>query len=139
MSNLQAAVRGLASLSLSPDILCERLNTLICRSIANDRFITFFYAHLDGESRQLCYANAGHNAPIIAHCDGTHDRLTEGGGVLGIFESQNYVKGTCTLSPGDRLLLFTDGVTEASRPDGEEFGDARLIRVLAENSEARCV
>jgi phosphoserine phosphatase RsbU/P len=136
MSNLQAAVRGLASLSLPPDTLCERLNTLICRSIANDRFITFFYAHLDGESRQLCYANAGHNAPIIAHRDGTHERLTEGGGVLGIFQSQNYVKGTCTLLPGDRLLLFTDGVTEASRPDGEEFGDAGLIRVLAENSEA---
>jgi phosphoserine phosphatase RsbU/P len=135
MSNLQAAVRGLASASLSPDILCERLNTLICRSIANDRFITFFYAHLDGESRQLCYANAGHNAPIIAHRDGTHDRLAEGGGVLGIFQSQNYVKGTCTLSPGDRLLLFTDGVTEASRSDGEEFGDARLIRLLAENGE----
>jgi sigma-B regulation protein RsbU (phosphoserine phosphatase) len=136
MSNLQAAVRGLASASLSPEILCERLNTLICRSIANDRFITFFYAHLDGGSRQLRYANAGHNAPVIAHRDGTHERLSEGGGVLGIFQSQNYVKGTCTLLPGDRLLLFTDGVTEASRPDGEEFGDARLIRVLTENCGA---
>src|SRR5271156_3937922 len=136
MSNLQAAVRGLASPSLSPDGLCERLNALICRSIASDRFITFFYAHLDGESRQLCYANAGHNAPIIAHRDGTHERLTDGGGVLGIFQSQNYAKGSCTLLPGDHLLLFTDGVTEASRPDGEEFGDARLIRVLAESSEA---
>jgi phosphoserine phosphatase RsbU/P len=136
MSNLQAAVRGLASPSLSPDSLCERLNMLICRSIASDRFITFFYAHLDGASRQLSYANAGHNAPIIAHRDGTHERLAEGGGVLGIFQSQNYVKGTCTLLPGDRLLLFTDGVTEASKPDGEEFGDARLIHLLAENCDA---
>jgi sigma-B regulation protein RsbU (phosphoserine phosphatase) len=136
MSNLQAAVRGLASASLSPEILCERLNSLICRSIASDRFITFFYAHLDGRSRKLCYANAGHNAPIIAHCDGTHDRLDQGGGVLGIFQSQNYVMGTHTLAPGDRVLLFTDGVTEACSLDGDEFGDARLIRLLKENCEA---
>jgi phosphoserine phosphatase RsbU/P len=136
MSNLQAAVRGLASPSLSPEILCERLNSLICRSIASDRFITFFYAHLDGGSGQLCYVNAGHNAPIIVHRDGTHNRLDQGGGVLGIFPSQNYVKGMHTLSPGDRVLLFTDGVTESCSVDGEEFGDARLVRLLEDNCEA---
>jgi sigma-B regulation protein RsbU (phosphoserine phosphatase) len=136
MSNLQAAVRGLASPSLSPEILCERLNSLICRSIASDRFITFFYARLDGQSRQLSYANAGHNAPIVVHLDGTHDRLHEGGGVLGIFPSQNYVMGSHTLLPGDRVLLFTDGVAEACNVDGEEFGDARLIRALGENRDA---
>src|SRR6202162_708892 len=136
MSNLQAAVRGLASPSMSPEILCERLNSLICRNIANDRFITFFYAHLDGASRNLRYANAGHNAPIVAHRDGTDDRLEEGGGVLGIFQSQHYVGGTYTLLPGDRVLLFTDGVAEASLPEGEEFGDDRLIQLLRENCEA---
>jgi phosphoserine phosphatase RsbU/P len=136
MSNLQAAVRGIASAYLSPEILCERLNSLICRSIASDRFITFFYAHLDGGSGQLCYANAGHNAPIIAHRDGTHDRLDQGGGVLGIFQSQNYVMGTHALARGDRVLLFTDGLTEACGVDGDEFGDARLIRLLEENCEA---
>jgi sigma-B regulation protein RsbU (phosphoserine phosphatase) len=136
MSNLQAAVRGLASPTLSPEILCERLNSLICRSIASDRFITLFYAQLDGESRQLRYANAGHNAPIVAHRDGTHDRLRDGGGVLGIFQSQNYVMGSHTLLPGDRVLLFTDGVAEACDPHGEEYGDARLIRLLEENHDA---
>ncbi len=136
MSNLQAAVRGLASPALSPEVLCERLNSLICRSIASDRFITFFYAHLDGGSRELRYANAGHNAPIVAHRDGTHDRLAEGGGVLGIFPSQNYVMGSHTLLPGDRVLLFTDGVAEACNSDGEEFGDTRLIRLLGENRDA---
>jgi sigma-B regulation protein RsbU (phosphoserine phosphatase) len=136
MSNLQATVRGLSLSAMSPELLCERLNTLVCRSIASDRFITFFYAHLDGGSRQLRYANAGHNAPIVAHRDGTHDRLDQGGGVLGIFQSQNYVMGTHTLLPGDRVLLFTDGVTEACNLDGEEFGDARLIRLLRENCES---
>ncbi|MGB8541756.1 MAG: SpoIIE family protein phosphatase [Candidatus Acidiferrales bacterium] len=136
MSNLQAAVRGLASPAMSPEILCERLNTLIYRNIASDRFITFFYAHLDGASRQLCYSNAGHNAPIVAHRDGSHERLDEGGSVLGIFPSQHFVAGTYTLRPGDRVLLFTDGVAEASLPEGEEFGDARLIQLLRENCEA---
>jgi len=136
MSNLQAAVRGLASPTMSPEILCERLNTLIYRNIASDRFITFFYAQLDGASRQFRYSNAGHNAPIVAHRDGTHDRLDEGGSVLGIFQSQHFIAGTCTLQPGDRVLLFTDGVAEASLPEGEEFGDDRLIQLLRENCEA---
>jgi len=136
MSNLQAAVRGLASPAMSPEILCERLNALIYRNIASDRFITFFYAHLDGASRQLHYSNAGHNAPIVGHRDGTHDRLGEGGSVLGIFQSQSFAMATYTLLAGDRVLLFTDGVAEASLPDGEEFGDARLIQLLRENSEA---
>ena len=136
MSNLQAAVRGLASPSLLPETLCDRLNSLICRNIASDRFITLFYAELAGPSRQLRYANAGHNAPIVAHRDGTHHRLQEGGGVLGVFESQTYSTGSFELLPGDRLLLFTDGVTEACNADSEEFGETRLIRLLQENYAA---
>ena len=136
MSNLQAAVRGLASPSMSPEILCERLNAMIYKNIASDRFITFFYAHLDGASGELSYSNAGHNAPIIAHRDGTHHRLDLGGTVLGIFPTENFALGTHKLSAGDRVLLFTDGVAEACGPDGEEFGDARLVRLLQENCEA---
>jgi phosphoserine phosphatase RsbU/P len=133
MSNLQAAVRGLASPLLSPSGLCERLNSLILRNIASDRFITFFYAQLDGPTRRLRYANAGHNAPIVLHRDGSHDRLREGGGVLGIFPVQTYALGFIELAPGDRLILFTDGVTEACCTDDEEFGEARLLELLEEN------
>src|SRR4029077_11705046 len=130
MSNLQAAVRGLASPLLSPSGLCERLNSLVLRNIANDRFITFFYAQLDGPTRRLRYANAGHNAPILLHRDGTHDRLREGGGELGIFTVQTFSLGIADLAPGDRLILFTDGVTEACCTDDEEFGEERLLRLL---------
>jgi len=139
MSNLQAGVRGLASPSLTPEGLCERLNALICRNIAADRFITFFYAELDGPSRRLHYVNAGHNAPMVIHRDGSHTRLDEGGGVLGVFPMQRFAGGTEELAAGDRLLLFTDGVTEARNPEGEEFGDARLVRLLREmgNSSAQ--
>src|ERR1700693_4717758 len=136
MSNLQAAVRGLASPSMSPEILCERLNSMIYKNIACDRLIAFFYAHLDGPSGELSYSNAGHNAPIIAHRAGTHHRLDLGGTVLGIFPSEDFELGTQKLLPGDRVLLFTDGVAEACGADGEEFGDARLVRLLQENCEA---
>jgi len=136
MSNLQAAFRGFASPSLAPADLCERLNALICRNIATDRFITFFYAQLDGPARRLRYTNAGHNAPIVSHRDGSHDRLLEGGGILGVFPIQEYSSGTYDLASGDRVLLFTDGVTEAHVPEGEEFGEARLLELLEQNRDA---
>ena len=134
MSNLQAAVRGFASPAVSPDELCVRLNSLIYRNIASDRFITFFYAQLDGRARVLRYVNAGHNAPIVLHRDGSHHRLQEGGGVLGVFPAQTFAVGSIRLEAGDRVVLFTDGVTEASNAQDEEFGEERLVRLLAQNS-----
>jgi sigma-B regulation protein RsbU (phosphoserine phosphatase) len=133
MSNLQAAVRGLSSSSLLPSLLCARLNSLVYKNTASDRFITFFYAHLDGLAGRLHYANAGHNAPFLVRRDGANARLTEGGGVLGVFAEQNFSTGTAQLAPGDRVILFTDGVTEACDPAGEEFGEERLLRLLQEN------
>jgi sigma-B regulation protein RsbU (phosphoserine phosphatase) len=62
--------------------------------------------------------------------DGTHVRLAEGGSVLGVFAELNFSAGTVELAPGDRVILFTDGVTEASDPQGEEFGEERLLRIL---------
>lgn len=136
MSNLQAAVRGLAAPSLPPGALCQRLNSLVCSNTTNDRFITFFYAELDGPARALRYSNAGHNAPILLHRDGSHDRLHEGGCVLGIFPQQSFATGSARLSAGDRVVLFTDGVTEAYDPDGEEFGETRLLELLREDPSA---
>jgi sigma-B regulation protein RsbU (phosphoserine phosphatase) len=133
MSNLQAAVRGLASASLAPDLLCSRLNSLIYRNTASDRFITFFYAQLDGPARRLAYVNAGHNAPFVVRRAGSHERLCDGGAVLGVFASPDYELGLAQLSPGDRVVLFTDGVTEAANLAGEEFGEARLLRLLQDH------
>jgi sigma-B regulation protein RsbU (phosphoserine phosphatase) len=130
MSNLQAAVRGLSSLSIAPDLLCSRLNSIVYRNTESDRFITFFYAHLDGSARRLTYVNAGHNAPFVVRSDGSHERLRDGGAVLGVFAGRNYETGSAQLSAGDRVILFTDGVTEACNPAGEEFGEARLLRLL---------
>jgi sigma-B regulation protein RsbU (phosphoserine phosphatase) len=130
MSNLQAAVRGLSSATFAPDLLCSRLNSLMYRNTASDRFITFFYAQLDGPGRRLAYVNAGHNAPFVMHSDGTHERLREGGTVLGVFDTQSYDLGLAQLCAGDRVLLFTDGITEARNSAGEEFGETRLLKLL---------
>ena len=133
MSNLQAAVRGLSSPSLKPDLLCNSLNSLVWKNTHTDRFITLFYAQLDGPARRLRYANAGHNAPIVVRAGASHERLQEGGGVLGVFEEQDFELGSVDLAPGDRLVLFTDGVTEASNREGEEFGEQRLLSLLEEH------
>jgi len=133
MSNLQAAVRGLSSPSLTPDLLCNSLNALVWKNTHTDRFITLFYAQLDGPGRRLRYANAGHNAPIVVHADGSHELLRDGGGVLGVFEEQSFELGTTQLAAGDRLVLFTDGVTEASNAHDEEFGEQRLLSLLQEH------
>jgi sigma-B regulation protein RsbU (phosphoserine phosphatase) len=134
MSNLQAAVRGLSSVSLAPHLLCGRLNSIVYRNTDSDRFITFFYAQLDGPTRCLAYVNAGHNAPFVVRSDGSHERLREGGTVLGVFASRDYQMGLAQLSSGDRVILFTDGVTEACSLAGEEFGEARLLRLLLDHS-----
>lgn len=133
MANLQAAVRGLSSVSVAPHLLCSRLNSIVYRNTDSNRFITFFYAHLDGPARRLAYVNAGHNAPFVVRSDGSHERLREGGVVLGVFAGENYEMGLAQLAPGDRVILFTDGVTEARSPAGEEFGEARLLRLLEDH------
>jgi sigma-B regulation protein RsbU (phosphoserine phosphatase) len=130
MSNLQAAVRGLSSLAVAPNLLCSRLNSIVYRNTESDRFITFFYAQLEGPAGRLVYVNAGHNAPFVVRSDGSHERLREGGTVLGVFASRDYEMGSTQLLPGDRVILFTDGVAEASNPAGEEFGEARLLCLL---------
>src|SRR5256714_10120509 len=133
MSNLQAAVRGLSSPSLAPNLLCSRLNSLVYRNTDSDRFITFFYAQLDGATRCLDYVNAGHNAPFVVRSDGSHERLRDGGAVLGVFATRHYEMGSAQLFQGDRVVLFTDGVTEACNPSGEEFGEARLLCLLKDH------
>jgi sigma-B regulation protein RsbU (phosphoserine phosphatase) len=133
MSNLQAAVRGLASPSLAPEELCARLNALLYRNMASDRFVTLFYAQLDGPAGRLRYVSAGHNPPFVLHGDGSHERLREGGIVLGVFANQVFKSGVVQLQSGDRMVLYTDGVTEAWNSEDEEFGEQRLLTVLQAN------
>ncbi len=130
MSNLQAAVKAFASESMPPKELCTKVNRVICSNIAANKFITFFYCLYSAERRKLLYANAGHDAPILMRRDGSHVRLREGGAVLGVFADWDYEQNEIPFAAGDRILLFTDGVTEVRNAEGEEFGEHRLIELL---------
>src|SRR5262249_39829178 len=113
--------------------LCEQINWAVCGNLPEGRFITFFYGLLETESRRFVYANAGHNPPLLVRRDGHATRLTEGGTVLGIFPGSRYTQGEVRLAAGDRLVCFTDGVTEAANDTGELFGEERLLRLLVEH------
>ena len=135
MSNFQAAVRAHACKTLEPAALCATLNEVVAANTESDRFISFFYAVLDASSRKLTYANAGHNAPILMRADGRIARLEQGGYVLGPLAGAAYEQGEISIEPGDRVVMFTDGVTEARDAGGEEFGDDRLIELLVKSRE----
>ena len=133
MSNLQAAVRAFASEAARPAELCEQVNTILCGHIAEGRFISFFYCIADSEVGSLSYANAGHFPPVLVKADGAVIRLTSGGPVLGVIPASTYDAGTVGFGAGDRLILYTDGITEARSDSDEEFGDERLLALAIEH------
>jgi sigma-B regulation protein RsbU (phosphoserine phosphatase) len=126
MSNLQAAVRAFAQDGTAPAAVTTSVNRLLCRNMASGRFVTFCYARLDAAAGRLTYANAGHNPPLLVHTDGRVEMLVPGGTVLGVFAESAYDQGACTIARGDRLVLYTDGITEGRNTAGEEFGEDRL-------------
>ncbi|MCI0692286.1 SpoIIE family protein phosphatase [candidate division KSB1 bacterium] len=133
MSNLQAIVRAMASEDMPPKQLSEKVNRVISNNITPGKFITFFYCLLDAQNKKLVYTNAGHNRPILFHQDGSWIELKAGGLALGMSRERTFEQGEIELNSGDRLLLFTDGVTEVVNAEREEFGEARLIELLINN------
>jgi FixJ family two-component response regulator len=133
MSNLQAAVRAFATGAAQPAEICQQVNRILCGHIAEGRFISFFYCLFDEEVSLLTYANAGHYPPVLVRKDGQVERLGVGGAVLGVFPDGAYEQGQTALGEGDRLVLYTDGITEVTDAAGEEFGEARLVDLVVEN------
>ena len=105
----------------SPARVSGIINSMLCATIAADRFVTFFCAVLDAAERTFVYCNAGHPYPILVS-SGTARTLNQGGAVLGVLPGWRYQDATVKLASGDRLILFTDGITEAQDSEGEEFG-----------------
>jgi len=131
MSGLQAAVR--ASASNSPRDLCERVRRVVVSSLSGGRFVTFFYATVDTANMRLRWCNAGHNAPILARADGSIVRLEEGGPAFSrLLKSDRYEERELPLHAGDRLVLFTDGVSEAMDVHGELFGETRIEELVSD-------
>ncbi len=102
------------------------LNQSVTRSAEPGKFITLFYGELDPEAGVLRYVNAGHNYPLVRRRDGRLEPLMEGGLMLGFAEDVAYEQGQASLAPGDALLLYSDGASEAMDPRRQEFGEERL-------------
>jgi phosphoserine phosphatase RsbU/P len=139
MANVQASLRASVRDLDSPARVCSIINGMLCNNIGADRFVTFFCGVLDAGTRSFRYCNAGHPYPILVS-SGAVRTLDQGGAVLGVFPAWTYQNSSVDLSSGDRLLLFTDGITEAEGPQGEEFGMekvAAFAKAHAANSAAR--
>jgi sigma-B regulation protein RsbU (phosphoserine phosphatase) len=132
MSNFQAALKSLAIQYLSPAEVSARLNRVLYANIPLRKFITAFYGVVNIPNRTFTFTNAGHNPPLLVQADGECVRLDVGGTVLGAFPDPEYTQCEIQLRAGDRLLLFTDGLSEAVDKNNEQFGEQRLIDLLRE-------
>jgi len=147
MANLQANLRSRTPvarqemLNLSregrwlPGLL-KSVNQLFYENTPDDRYATLFFAVYDDTSRQLEYANCGHNPPLLFRSAGNVERLEPTAGVIGISPQFDCATASVTLQSNDILVIYTDGVTEANDPQGNEFGEERLVKVVRENSAA---
>jgi sigma-B regulation protein RsbU (phosphoserine phosphatase) len=134
MASLQASLRALSSVDLTePTGMIQRLNRLLCDSQSQtSKYVTFFYAILHDATGELQYVNAGHCYPLALKANGEIHRLDIGGTVLGFFYDAKYRKGVYNVDPGDVLVLYTDGVTELTNAQEEEFGVDGLIQTVHE-------
>jgi sigma-B regulation protein RsbU (phosphoserine phosphatase) len=126
MSNLQAAVRAYASDHATPQQVATSVNRLLCRNIAVGKFVTFCYLVVDRAQKTLTFANAGHNPPLLVKADGRVETLSSGGMVLGVMPDTTYDQREVPIASGDRLILYTDGISEAEAADGADYGEGRL-------------
>ena len=128
MASVQASLRTAALFTGNNlPVLLRVVNAQACASSLADRYTTLFYGVLDREVRMLRYVNAGHNPPALLHRDGSVDWLEPSGPPVGLFPEATWQERIVQLQPGDCLLAYTDGVTEAPGPSGEEWGSEGLL------------
>lgn len=131
MALLLAILRTLADEGLPLPALVQRLNLQVSRHAPASRFITLFLASYTPSTGRLEFVNAGQTPPLLRRQNGSIERLMSGGIALGMFEGSTYEAGELHLNPGDALLMYSDGLTEAESPDGRPFDESGLERTLA--------
>ena len=131
MALLLAILRTLVDEGMPLPALMQRLNVQVSRHAPASRFITLFLASFDPTTGRLLFVNAGPTPPLLRRPNGTIERLTTGGVALGMFEGSTYEEGLTRLDPGDAVMMYSDGITEAESPDGQPFDEAGLERTLA--------
>jgi sigma-B regulation protein RsbU (phosphoserine phosphatase) len=137
MALLLAMFRTLVDEGLEAAALAERLNRQVCRHSPASRFITLFFAACDPVTGHVMYVNAGHMPALLRRRNGTFEHLTGGGVALGMFEHSKYEAHEAGMAPGDTLVLYSDGVTEAEDHHGQPFEEAGLESVIEANAHAK--
>jgi serine phosphatase RsbU (regulator of sigma subunit)/predicted enzyme related to lactoylglutathione lyase len=131
MANLQANLRSQCAMAIDePERLLRSINRLFCENTPDGAYATFFFSEYDDQAGRLRYANCGHLAALLLRSDDRVERLGSTATVLGLFKDWECSVGETMLFAGDTLALYTDGVTEASDGNGEEFGEERLVDCL---------
>ena len=130
MSSLQARVQVLFEEADNLAHKITRLNKSISANCPDNRFITFFMAVINPATGELVYTNAGHNPPLLIRASGEIQQLTGGGLILGIIPQATYKETSVCMEPGDLLVLYSDGVTEAPNLQAEDYGDERLEQLV---------
>src|SRR2546426_4136965 len=133
MTNLHATVRAHVESESELPLVMGRLNRSLHRAVHGDRFITLVLIAIERKSGDVRYVNAGHNPPFLVRASGETEKLSGGGLLLGMFPEATYESAQLRIDPGDILVLYSDGVTEAMDDSGEEFGEERLVSFLREN------
>ena len=132
MMSTRTLLKGAAVGLTDPGAVLREVNDLLNDDNEASMFVTVLYATFDPASGELTYANGGHNSPLVVRADGSSELLPLTGGIaLGVVPGFDYGQRTVTLEPGDTLVLYTDGVTEAMNDAHEEFGVERLRAIFA--------
>ena len=136
MANLQAALRSqCATAGEQPERFLRSVNQLLYENTSEGDYATLFFAEYDDDTRRLRYSNCGHPPALLLRSDNRLERLGSTCTVVGLFEKWECMMEERELAPGDALLLYTDGVTEALNGEGEEFGEERLLESARQNSQ----
>jgi len=135
MALSRTIIRDNACWYTDPAALIHRVNNLIVGNADGDMFVTVFYGIIDMKTMTLTYCNAGHNPPVLFHANKNMDYLSGTGMAIGVFSDMPYEIRTIAITPGDTLLCYTDGVTEAIDSRKNQFGEERLIPVIHENKD----
>ena len=139
MANLQASLRSQSALAFDqPEALLRSVNRLFYDNTGDSAYASLLFADYDEAAGRLRYVNCGHLCGLLVRSDGTVDRLESTSTLLGLFREWNCSIQEHELFPGDVLALYTDGITEASNEQGEEFGERYLIESLRQHRDLPC-
>jgi len=135
-ANVQATLRSQAITDAGPSLCIKRSNRLLFQSTSSDKFVTLFYGVLDSAAHTLAYCNAGHEVPVLLGGQGANQRLSTGGVVLSIVEDFPFEEESIAIRPGDVLVVFSDGITEAENPAHQLFTEDRIPAIIETHRHA---